>query len=1585
MHSETAKRVTQENSVFKKSSEPREEVRSGEYLVKNSKQIDFSKPFPGKSQEDSLSLTFGSFEPEVETTSSANVSFSKKEEQTGETKKVDRQERVNPLGPQAVTSGNSSPPETRQNQYSGYTPSVIPHKGSPSSSIKTSPGQTAGTDKGLAGSQVLSGVYNIPKDMQRTSSAPPNPAEVGKLPPFLPDRFQHYSMRNAFLPYGATNVSYGQPNATSLSVPFGYGGPTAQEHVMFGQNVPQGVGYPVYGTNQHPAYLNQNSYSQYTAANPPMYDNSQRNTASTAKPVSPPYVSSGVVVPPKREKKRIPIIDPNTKQEIDLSATSLEKAKKQSSASSSPLSTSSHLEKTKEPKSKIETEKSVEPLNISNETKLKPDTSTTPEQQSNASLEPLKQASDANSKQDSVSSVEKESTLLNGVPKSSSMGGLETQESIPESQQSNKPIHMVVTREENKNIEDVVSVKVQPAPVDVSASNMTTGEDLETVLEQKESVNKAESNSLTEDKVLATSKKEQEECFDTNEVLSRNVDTTESFKDVPVEETNAKQKPSEQVVSPRRERFVVRGGKAITSRQHSYRDTDLAFKVDGSNILDSSTEQPATFEGMETKSTPIDRRQYTLDILLESKTSGSLVSFDEKTQEDIRVLNQLNRNSHSTKKSAGFDNNKLSRNMFPGSNISGPPPGFSSKTGKDGKDAFDLGKARSRNVPIPNSSSSSNKNRSYGGKELSDLRGTKVAAPDMHLIQAAQAWKHRRDDEDEYMKKMHTVRSILNKLTYEKFDRLYEQILDVKIDSPEILRGIVSEIFDKALLEPNFGPMYAELCARLASDMQKMLEESAEDGFRDESGKKVTFKGILLSNCQNEFQKFAKCENSSQQGENVAKEKEEAEGVNKSDSNSNTVDEEEERIRLKRRMIGNIKFIGELFKKDMILERIIRDECIPRLASISLVPNPDEDDVESLCKLLTSVGAKLDSRPENRTILDQYFEKLDRFRTAVKLPSRIRFMIMDLHDLRKNNWVERRQEAQAKTIGEIHAEVQREEKEKAQASRERDRTSTARDRRTGSAYTPRMTMHMGTSSPRSSGFNQRVEANWEKFAGRKQDFREYADKVELGPVRLGPSSGIMAMAGGARGWKTVHGTSDSQKTSESGNAGEIRPKSILSHSAQTSTDAVEHLSIEVSDSSSKGEEGVNDVENVQEEALSSEVFGRRLKSILEEYHSLKDVHEAEESLKEIPKANLDSFVLQFVQVALETKTSVRRDAVSLFSISRKILSPDIVKNGICLVLELLDELDIDDPHASEFVASLVGRAAALGMLEEVGQESPSFGLTFLRNELQKIGDPSRQLKFVVLVFSELKEALSEMKNADSVALVLDALKKCDVSLKEIAEKVASTNRDECLCSILKKHASTFLCLELVLKRALEHSEVNEGESISKHFLNLMEEFDDTVRNSEELTKVLGTFYFSAIDNQCSVSSDMERQKLLVQEKTCEKTLANLISDDYEKQLTLLVHAQKFCHERGFPFVLAANGEEKDKEDRKQVAMVRLLFDKLYSCGIVSSEAFWNWKEDLTITQQAGKGQALIQMNEWFSHLPSTVSGNSDDEESTPEC
>lgn len=240
------------------------------------------------------------------------------------------------------------------------------------------------------------------------------------------------------------------------------------------------------------------------------------------------------------------------------------------------------------------------------------------------------------------------------------------------------------------------------------------------------------------------------------------------------------------------------------------------------------------------------------------------------------------------------------------------------------------------------------------------------------------------------------VRGILNKLTPEKFDKLCLELLNVGIDSQIVLRGIILLIFEKALDEPKYSLLYAKLCHRLCEDTPD---------FEPDVSTSKTFKKLLLTKCQDEFENRARATLAFEDGPLSA-------------------EEEEQYALAKRKMLGNIKFIGELGKLEMVHESILH-QCIKQLLAKKRGTVADAaEDLECLCQILKTVGHRLD-HDKARPWMDKYFSRMESYRINKELPSRIRFMIQDVQELRNSNWIPRKilRDNAPKTIQQVHHEA----------------------------------------------------------------------------------------------------------------------------------------------------------------------------------------------------------------------------------------------------------------------------------------------------------------------------------------------------------------------------------------------------------------------------------------------------------------------------------------------------------------------------------------------------------------------------------
>lgn len=238
------------------------------------------------------------------------------------------------------------------------------------------------------------------------------------------------------------------------------------------------------------------------------------------------------------------------------------------------------------------------------------------------------------------------------------------------------------------------------------------------------------------------------------------------------------------------------------------------------------------------------------------------------------------------------------------------------------------------------------------------------------------------DDHDAIGRK---VKALLNKLTMRNFRSIVEQITAL-VNGPQdeegqrILQSVVQLIFEQAMTDAPSAERYARLCHWIMEHFELRVQDGESTGGGDESvGGGELIKACVLKQYDKEFKHKRHAVDSS-------------EGALKPSDDYSKVDlNERHQLDAKTsegRKFALIKFIGQLFKLQIIPPQIIHD-CIEALLSDS--DRPEEDAIESLCSLLTTIGSMLDT-PEARPDIDAYFVRMDGFTKDSNIRPRFRFM-----------------------------------------------------------------------------------------------------------------------------------------------------------------------------------------------------------------------------------------------------------------------------------------------------------------------------------------------------------------------------------------------------------------------------------------------------------------------------------------------------------------------------------------------------------------------------------------------------------------
>ncbi|EJD08038.1 uncharacterized protein FOMMEDRAFT_101459 [Fomitiporia mediterranea MF3/22] len=582
------------------------------------------------------------------------------------------------------------------------------------------------------------------------------------------------------------------------------------------------------------------------------------------------------------------------------------------------------------------------------------------------------------------------------------------------------------------------------------------------------------------------------------------------------------------------------------------------------------------------------------------------------------------------------------------------------------------------------------------------------------------------------------VRALLNKLTMEKFESISNQIITWANKSESEKDGrtliqVIRLVFEKATDEAAWSEMYARLCRKM---MEQISPHVQDDGIRNNEGKPITggllFRKYLLNRCQEDFER-GWSQKESTAAAALVKATEDAAIKNANDKNKEAGEESalysEEYYaaqKAKRQGLGLIKFIGELFKLQMLTERIMH-ECIKKL--LSNVDNPEEEEIESLCKLLTTVGQALDTS-KARGHMDVYFSRMKELSKSSNVSSRMQFMLQDVIELRERKWIPRSLTNAPTTLAQVHETAAKEKAQQEQHNLARSAMSRGGSRR-----------------GQDRDGNAQVGADgWAVASGPSRPPNKAGDLTNFGKIQkgstmtFGPSSVFTKKGDTKRDSASLSRASSNtnmfQMLQAAEAAGET-PVAVASTSSRASRPSSRTASVDLthggapaesaaptqrpklnllprskpllersepspakSHEDEEGEEG-EILEDTGKASMSKEDAEKKVEQDKKEFFAIRDLAEGEEYFSVLPSEHRHILVEKLILYALEAKEADAKLVADLFerAVSRNLCSPASFEEGFGVAAEVLDDIAIDAPKAFSLMAIMM-KGAKLDVDEE---------------------------------------------------------------------------------------------------------------------------------------------------------------------------------------------------------------------------------------------------------------------------------------------
>uniref|UniRef100_A0A3Q1IYK1 Eukaryotic translation initiation factor 4 gamma 2 n=2 Tax=Anabas testudineus TaxID=64144 RepID=A0A3Q1IYK1_ANATE len=815
--------------------------------------------------------------------------------------------------------------------------------------------------------------------------------------------------------------------------------------------------------------------------------------------------------------------------------------------------------------------------------------------------------------------------------------------------------------------------------------------------------------------------------------------------------------------------------------------------------------------------------------------------------------------------------------------------------------------------------------------------------------------------------------SILNKLTPEKFDKLCLELLNVGVDSKLVLKGIILLIVDKALEEPKYSQLYAQLCLRLAEDAPNFEATSTENQASQKQN--TTFRRLLISKLQDEFENRAR---------NV-------EIFDKHDRPL-TSEEEEQRAVAKIKMLGNIKFIGELGKLNLIHESILH-KCIKTLLEKKKRVQLKDmgEDLECLCEIMKTVGPKLD-HDKAKSLVDQYFSRMQSLTNNKELPARIRFLLQNTVELRRNNWVPRKAYVDngPKTINQVRQDAVKDLGVFIPPPTDGMRndffmensflpTKIKYDRETLGGLADMFGQMPGSGIGTGPGV---IQDHYSPTMGRHRTNPLFNGHVGNGNISHQPQ-----FEGGSKPFlKPNQGQSSPVFNHKQNHSGQMQSKDMAPRFSKKGKLNADEISLRPAQSfilskkqvpklqpqmtmippSAQGLLGQspqlglkNNPPPIQEKPAKStkkapptkEELQKMTETLVADYLNNKNINDAVNTVREMkaPKHFLSEMLNKIVVYSLDHSDEDKEHASNLIHglCTEGLVTSENLMQAFLSVLDQCPKIEEEVPLVKSYLAQFAARA--------------------IITDLISIADLAHQLENGAH-FPLFLLCLQQLVRLKDREWLTDLFQQSKVNMQKMLPEI-DQNKDRMLEILEGKGLSFLFPLMKLEKELLKQIKVDPSpQSIYKW---IKDNISPKLHTDKGFVNILMTSFLQYIAYEINPDDDEEQlaapsKEQLDEEKqllvSFKPVMQKFLHDHIDLQVGALYALQVHCNTKAFP-----------------KGMLLRYFVNFYDMEIIEEEAFLSWKEDIT-QEYPGKGKALFQVNQWLTWLETAEEEESEDEE-----